>query len=134
MRGRAQQKMHDNVKRWRRQASKLRERLLQARARASELCIVRPPARGKWTKVDEKVVEAFKAQRAARGLVRSALPHAHQACLTGARGASHITRAWVQSRARNIAKALPVGGVVDFQASASWFRRCGSLAFWPPTD
>ena len=134
MRGRAQQKMHDNVKRWRRQAPELRERLLRARAHVKELCTVHPPAQGQWPKIDEKVIEAFKARRDAGDMVRSALPRARtRRASRGAGGASQITRAWVQSRARNIAKALPAGDVVDFQASASWFRRCGSFAFWTPT-
>ena len=129
--------MYENVKRWRSQAPKLRERLLQARAAATKICTVRPPAIGKWPKVDDQVVKDFKARRAAGDLVRWALPclaaRARTRCASRGRGASQISRAWVQSRARKIAKALPAGDVVDFQASASWFRRCGSLAFWPPT-
>ena len=100
MRGRAQQKMHDNVKRWRRHAPELRERLLQARAHAKELCTVRPPAHGQWPKIDEKVIEAFKARRDAGDMVRSALPRAL--------GVPHVgrgVRRRLRARGYNLARA-----------------------------
>ena len=104
MRGRAQKKMYENVKRWRSQAPKLRERLLQARAAATKICTVRPPAIGKWPKVDDKVVEDFKAWRAAGDLVRWALPchaRAHQVRLTGVGCVADLARVGAISRAQD---------------------------------
>jgi hypothetical protein len=94
-------KKHDNVKRWRSQAPKLRERLLQARAAATKLCTVRPPARGKWPKVDEKVVDDFNKRRAAGDLVRWALPRARTRCASWGPGVRRKSRA----RGCNLARA-----------------------------
>ena len=101
MRGRAQKKMYRNVRRWRSQAPELRERLLQARAAATKICVVRPPAIGKWPKVDDKVVEAFKERRAAGDLVRWALPRARTRYASRGRGVRRRSRA----RGCNLARA-----------------------------
>ena len=94
--------MYENVKRWRSQAPKLRERLLQV-LQAPKLR-ERPATIGKWPKVDDKVVEDFKARRAAGDLVRWALPcraRAHQVRLTGVGCVADLARVGAISRAQD---------------------------------
>ena len=63
LRAHAQTRMHGLLKKWMPQKELFRQRLLQARAKANEICTLSPPALGKWPQIDEQVAALFVLRR-----------------------------------------------------------------------
>ena len=71
LRAHAQPRMHGLLNKWMPKKEHFRERLLQARAKADEICTLSPPALGKWPQIDELVAAEFVLRRSMGDPVRS---------------------------------------------------------------